>query len=171
ATRTSLSARAEAAAKSSAGRTRSRFMAGPGSGWGRSRVIRSGGGCQRGGRPNRGRGGPELVSWRERFAAAPERFGAAGAVTRAEGRAMRTITTVALGVLLVVAAGASAQEAKEGKKDTVDAKKLIGKWEPKDKKDNVTLEFTKDGKLLLSVEAGGKTNKLEGTYKLDGNKL
>ena len=84
---------------------------------------------------------------------------------------MRTITTVALGVLLVVAAGASAQEAKEGKKDTVDAKKLIGKWEPKDKKDNVTLEFTKDGKLLLSVEAGGKTNKLEGTYKLDGNKL
>ena len=99
---------------------------------------------------------------------------------------MRTITTVALGVLLVVAAGASAQDTKDGKKDkdAVDAKKLIGKWEPKDKKDNVTLEFTKDGKLLLSVEAGGKTNKLvlavdiagkveklEGTYKLDGNKL
>ena len=86
---------------------------------------------------------------------------------------MRTITTVALGVLLVVAAGASAQDTKDGKKDkdAVDAKKLIGKWEPKDKKDNVTLEFTKDGKLLLSVDAGGKSQKLEGTYKLDGNKL
>ena len=86
---------------------------------------------------------------------------------------MRTITGFALAVLLAVAAGASAQDTKDGKKDkdAVDAKKLIGKWEPKDKKDNVTLEFTKDGKLLLSVEAGGKTNKLEGTYKLDGNKL
>jgi len=83
---------------------------------------------------------------------------------------MRTITGVVLGVLLAVAAGASAQDTKD-KKDAVDAKRLIGKWEPKEKKENVTIEFTKDGKLLLSVDAGGKAQKLEGTYKLDGNKL
>ena len=84
---------------------------------------------------------------------------------------MRTITGVTLAVLLAVAAGASAQDTKDGKKDAVDAKKLVGKWEPKEKKESVTIEFTKDGKLILSVDAGGKTQKLEGSYKLDGNKL
>jgi uncharacterized protein (TIGR03066 family) len=116
--------------------------------------------------PAAGRGGAKLVSWRERFRAAPERFGAAGAVTRQEGRTMRAITGVALGVLLVASAGVSAQD-----KDKFDAKKLVGKWTPADKKENITIEFTKDGKLLLSVDIAGKVEKLDGTYKLDGNKL
>jgi uncharacterized protein (TIGR03066 family) len=69
----------------------------------------------------------------------------------------------ALGALLIASAG-FAQEA-------IDGKKLVGKWQPADKKDNVTLEFTKDNKLVVTVDIGGKPEKVEGTYKLDGNKL
>ena len=88
---------------------------------------------------------------------------------------MRTITTVALGVLLVVAAGASAQDTKDGKKDkdAVDAKKLIGKWEPKDLPAGAkaTVEFTKDGKLLINFTFGDKSDKVEGTYKVTKDEI
>jgi uncharacterized protein (TIGR03066 family) len=69
-----------------------------------------------------------------------------------------------LGVLLVVAVGFADEK--------IDAKKLIGKWQPTSTKENVIIEFTKDGKLSLSApDPAGKTEKTEGTYKLDGNKL
>jgi uncharacterized protein (TIGR03066 family) len=76
---------------------------------------------------------------------------------------MRAITGCALGVLLVASAGLAQEK--------IDEKKLVGKWQPADKKENVTIEFTKDGKLKVSVEIAGKTETVEGTYKLDGNKL
>jgi uncharacterized protein (TIGR03066 family) len=83
---------------------------------------------------------------------------------------MRAILGCGLAVALAVAAGAPAQETKGEK---IDAKKLIGKWQPAEKKDKeaVTIEFAKDGKLYLTADFGGKAEKLEGTYKLDGNKL
>jgi len=49
-------------------------------------------------------------------------------------------------------------------KDKVDAKKLIGKWEMKDPV--VVVEFADNGKLTFSVDIDGKTEKIEGTYKL-----
>ncbi|HEY1186099.1 MAG TPA: TIGR03066 family protein, partial [Gemmata sp.] len=54
-----------------------------------------------------------------------------------------------------------------------DSKKLVGKWEPaKPKKgEAMVMEFTKDGKLTVTGEMNGKEVKIEGTYKLDGDKL
>jgi uncharacterized protein (TIGR03066 family) len=80
--------------------------------------------------------------------------------------AMRMILGLALvAVMGLVAGGAGADD-----KDTkIDGKKLVGKWTPKDpEKDKFVVEFTKDGKLTF---VGEKEGKLEGTYKLDGNKL
>jgi len=71
---------------------------------------------------------------------------------------------------LALCFGALAEEKKDEK---IDAKKLIGKWEPKEKAKDRTLliEFTKDGKVAFTGTEGGKEMKAEGTYKVDGNKL
>jgi uncharacterized protein (TIGR03066 family) len=57
--------------------------------------------------------------------------------------------------------------------DKIDAKKLVGKWEPKEKPEgsSVVIEFTKSGKVMFMANVNGKETKAEGTYKLDGNKL
>jgi uncharacterized protein (TIGR03066 family) len=81
---------------------------------------------------------------------------------------MRALLGFGLAVLLVVSAGVSAQD-----KDKVDGKKLIGKWEPTTLPPGAkaVIEFTKDNKLVVSFTIGDKTEKIDGTYKLDGNKL
>jgi uncharacterized protein (TIGR03066 family) len=86
---------------------------------------------------------------------------------------MRAILGFGLAVLLVISAGVTAQDTKGTKKDTIDTKKLIGTWEPKELPAGATatVEFTKDGKLIVSFTFGGKSDKVEGTYKLDGVKL
>ncbi len=61
-----------------------------------------------------------------------------------------------------------------GEETKFDAKKLIGKWElakPKDGTPKTVVEFAEKGKLTLEVTVGDKVQKIEGTYKLDGNKL
>lgn len=56
--------------------------------------------------------------------------------------------------------------------EKLDPKKLIGKWEPVDSKlTNLTLEFQDKGKWILTIEIMGRTEKAEGSYKLEGNKL
>jgi uncharacterized protein (TIGR03066 family) len=86
---------------------------------------------------------------------------------------MRAILAGLAVAALTVAAGGYAA----AKDEKVDGKLLVGKWTPKeaDKKGKMFLEFTKDGKLSLSInfEKGDvkKELKAEGTYKLDGNKL
>jgi uncharacterized protein (TIGR03066 family) len=55
--------------------------------------------------------------------------------------------------------------------EKIDAKKLIGKWEPTKAEDKAVLEIKDKGKLVLSVTINEKTQQIEGTYKLDGNKL
>jgi uncharacterized protein (TIGR03066 family) len=63
--------------------------------------------------------------------------------------------------------------AKDQKADEkIDAKKLIGKWTPKEGGDKGKLffEFAKDGKLTLTT-GGTRQSKSDGTYQLDGNKL
>ena len=84
---------------------------------------------------------------------------------------MRFIVGCGLAVVMAVAAGAAAPEKKDEKK--FDSGKLLGKWEPKDLPAGikVTVEFAKDGKLLLIYDERGKAQKSEGTYKLDGDKL
>jgi uncharacterized protein (TIGR03066 family) len=81
---------------------------------------------------------------------------------------MRTL----IGAVLVLGMAGFADAAGAQQKDkTFDAKKLIGKWEPADGKSPVVIEFADKGKLTFSIDAGGKTEKIEGTYKLTDDKL
>jgi uncharacterized protein (TIGR03066 family) len=77
---------------------------------------------------------------------------------------MRVLLGCAL--TLVLCCGVSAE-------DKIDAKKLVGKWEPKEKKEggSAVIEFTKDGKVTITLAAKGKEVKFDGTYKVDGNKV
>jgi uncharacterized protein (TIGR03066 family) len=70
-------------------------------------------------------------------------------------------------VVIVAFAGLAVAVAQD--KDKIDPKKLLGKWEPKDSK--VVIEFAEKGKLTLSQDGDGKSQKFDGTYKLDGNRL
>ena len=63
----------------------------------------------------------------------------------------------------------AAGQTKDKDKDKVELKKLMGKWEPKDGK--IVVEFADKNKLVMSLDLDGKSEKIEGTYKLDGNKL
>ena len=70
--------------------------------------------------------------------------------------------------LTVVAVAVLSCPARAGDK----AGKLVGKWEmTKGDVVGLTAEFSKDGKLKVSVTRGGKTETKEGTYKLDGDTL
>jgi uncharacterized protein (TIGR03066 family) len=75
----------------------------------------------------------------------------------------------ALAVVCLVGTGARADD-----KDT--AKKLVGKWEVTKADEGTlpagtTVEFTKDGKIMVTVKAGDQDMTIEGTYKLDGDKF
>lgn len=78
---------------------------------------------------------------------------------------MRTL--VGCVVILALAVTATGQDKK------IDGKLLIGKWVPKEEKKglSMTLEFKKEGKLAFAVDFMGKTETIDGTYKLDGDKL
>jgi uncharacterized protein (TIGR03066 family) len=85
---------------------------------------------------------------------------------------MRAILLGTAAAVLVVAGGGSVVG--RDAKDKVDAKLLVGKWtlDDKEKRDRLFLEFKKDGKLVMSLDfGGGKEFKLDGTYKVDGNKI
>ena len=54
----------------------------------------------------------------------------------------------------------------------IDSKLLLGKWQPKEAEGkDFTVEFLKDGKLAFVAKLGEKELKLDGTYKLEGDKL
>lgn len=82
---------------------------------------------------------------------------------------MRTILGCTLLVVLAVSGSGT------GADEKIDGKKLVGKWQPKEQKADdttkIVLEFTKDGKLDLSLDFNGMRSKLNYSYKLDGNKL
>jgi uncharacterized protein (TIGR03066 family) len=65
--------------------------------------------------------------------------------------------------MMVVMSVASAAD------DKIDAKKLVGKWQPTEKGKMVVMEFTKDGKF--QVTTGKKDEDIGGTYAVDGNKV
>jgi uncharacterized protein (TIGR03066 family) len=56
---------------------------------------------------------------------------------------------------------------------TKTAGKIVGTWKPTKGEipASTTVEFTKNGKMKLNIKAGGRTISLEGTYKVDGDKL
>lgn len=71
-----------------------------------------------------------------------------------------------LSVLLLTTTLAAAQ-------DKIDGKLIIGKWEPATAPQGakMTMEFTKDEKIKVNAEFNGQKINMEGSYKLDGNKL
>jgi uncharacterized protein (TIGR03066 family) len=82
---------------------------------------------------------------------------------------MRTIPSCVFAVLVVCTLSAD-----DKKDEKIDAQKLIGKWEPKEELDKgrkFTMEFGKDGKVVITRTVGEQKARFEGTYKLDGNKL
>jgi len=84
---------------------------------------------------------------------------------------MRTLCAVVLGAVAVGAGGfAAADDAKDDF-----AKKIVGKWEITKAGGDVgpgsTLEFAKDGKFVMVVKDGDKTNTLKGSYKIAKDKL
>src|SRR5438552_4162705 len=85
---------------------------------------------------------------------------------------MNAARLLAVGALVCLAA--SFADKKDTKGDN--AKLIVGKWECT-KVDEGTLpmgtliEFTKDGKLILTIKMGDNEQKMEGTYKLKGDKF
>lgn len=77
---------------------------------------------------------------------------------------MRTFWLMLAGIVVLSFAGtAPAQD----KKDDLKAK-LVGTWETKE---GFTIEFTKDGKLTVTVKVEDKAISVGGTYSVEGNKL
>ena len=71
-------------------------------------------------------------------------------------------------VVLVACFGVVADE----KKEAIDAKKLVVKWETEKKEGTAyAIQFTKDGRVTVVVTVDGKESKFEGTYKVDGNRV
>ena len=73
----------------------------------------------------------------------------------------------ALAVLVTAPAGAAEK--------ATNKEKIVGTWEVtkagSDLPEGSTIEFTKDGKLILSGKMGDQEFKMEGTYKLEGDKF
>ncbi len=77
---------------------------------------------------------------------------------------MRRATMVGLCFVLVFGLCAVSAQAADKASDLI-----VGKWEPKDTKQKGTVEFTKDGKVLLKIEDDkGKVHDITGTYKFTG---
>jgi uncharacterized protein (TIGR03066 family) len=84
---------------------------------------------------------------------------------------MRQVMLGLAATAVVVALGGTS--AGQDAKTKVDAKLLVGKWTPDEeaKRDKMIIEFTKDGKLTIGVKFGEKELKIDGTYKVDGDKI
>jgi uncharacterized protein (TIGR03066 family) len=83
---------------------------------------------------------------------------------------MKLVWTAAAACLTLALIGTAGGQDKKG----IDKAKLIGIWEvvkSEGAPPGATVEFTKDGKLILKAKVGDKDFNLEGTYKLEGDKI
>jgi uncharacterized protein (TIGR03066 family) len=81
---------------------------------------------------------------------------------------MKTLSAGVLGVCMVAFAGAAAAQ-------DDNAKKIVGAWEVAKQTGDLpvgtVVEFLKDGKMTVTLKEGDKDLKLEGTYKVEKDKL
>lgn len=81
---------------------------------------------------------------------------------------------LAMAGAVLAAVGLAGLAPADDKKDETGAK-LVGKWEvtkaETDTPVGTVVEFTKDGKLVVLLKEDGKETKLEGTYKVEKDKL
>src|SRR5262245_40100559 len=87
--------------------------------------------------------------------------------------ALRLTVAAAVAVAVALTAGVRAED-KEEKKDN--AKLLVGTWEVTKSFDKgpavgSTIEFTRDGKVMIKAKVEDKDVLREGTYKVDGDKI
>jgi uncharacterized protein (TIGR03066 family) len=86
---------------------------------------------------------------------------------------MRLATLACLTAGLVICSPSSGGTTPAPKTKT-NKDKLIGTWvvtKSAEAPPEATVEFTKDGKLILSAKVDGKDMKMEGTYTVDGDKI
>lgn len=88
---------------------------------------------------------------------------------------MKPLNLILTGVLAFGLCGlAGAQDKKDEKKDD-NATKLVGKWEIVKAGGGAPvgtiIEFTKDGKMMAAIKIEGMDIKIDGTYKLEKDKL
>ena len=84
---------------------------------------------------------------------------------------MKSLAT-AVACCLVLALAGSLLAAEKDAKTNKD--KLVGVWEVTKSEGapaGSTVEFTKDGKMIVTVKADNKTEKVEGTYTVDGDSI
>ena len=83
---------------------------------------------------------------------------------------MRTLCAIVLGAAALGLTGFAAADDKDDY-----AKKIVGKWEitksQGDEPVGALVEFTKDGKFTVAAKLNGKELKLDGTYKVEKDKL
>ena len=88
---------------------------------------------------------------------------------------MKRLTTFALILVLSSTAGLWADDKKDPPKQEGNAAKLLGKWEVTKATDDVLvggiIVFEKDGKFTITLTVGGQEMKIDGTYKLEKDKL
>jgi uncharacterized protein (TIGR03066 family) len=81
---------------------------------------------------------------------------------------MKAVCAAVLGVVVVAFAGTA-------KAEDDNAKKLVGTWvldkAGGDLPAGAVIEFTKDGKLKVNVKNDGQELKIDGTYKVEKDKL
>ena len=81
---------------------------------------------------------------------------------------MKTLCAGVLGVCMAAFAGAAAVQ-------DDNAKKIVGAWEVAKQTGDLpvgtVVEFLKDGKMTVTLKEGDKDLKLEGTYKIEKDKL
>ncbi len=83
-------------------------------------------------------------------------------------------TALACCVALALAAPSRAADAKNAKDAKTSKEKIVGVWEvvkSEDAPPGATVEFTKDGKMIVTVKKDNQTEKIEGTYSVDGDSL
>jgi uncharacterized protein (TIGR03066 family) len=77
-------------------------------------------------------------------------------------------------VLGFICSSALAADEKKGSEPT-NKEKIIGTWKPTKGEGSAvpdaTLEFTKDGKLKVTVKIGDNTVTVEGSYEIDGDQI
>jgi uncharacterized protein (TIGR03066 family) len=61
--------------------------------------------------------------------------------------------------------------ADDKKDEKIDAAKIVGKWKPKDEKEQTTIEFSKDGTVTFTFKVKDKDMKVSQKYKVEGDKL
>jgi uncharacterized protein (TIGR03066 family) len=87
---------------------------------------------------------------------------------------MKSLWT-AVGCCLVLGlAGAAFAEDKKADDKATNKEKIVGVWEVTKSESapaGATVEFTKDGKMIVNVKANDKDVKVEGTYTIDGDNI